>query len=374
MTRLDDYWYTTKRAREADELWRAHNQRRDGRSGRPLIEGIYHPHLVDGPGTHPVNAGTSALGQTYLTAIAGLLAEVSMPRLDLAYRRSGPLAPPKFEAYGEDFDWSGALFPSEPDWPKWGKNRGSGQVTIRDFRLAVDPGDTPAKDASEAVQEAIGDWWGLAKAWIEILTSQDLEGADRFHWSRGSLHLLYRDHADGDWNLKMGRSSLRHSWRPNMGFGVTGHLSSAFHAAGCNHAPPLEWQLLREALRAFEVGQYRRVLMEAGIAAEVALTEYLTRARRMPKQDKPTLGTLVAAEEAAGEASILPRGFRESVLTARNQVIHHRQFPTDDDAMLAFELTVDLLEKASPRDRLAEPYGLILREDPPIDTRPETDR
>lgn len=113
-----------------------------------------------------------------------------------------------------------------------------------------------------------------------------------------------------------------------MGFGASGHLSSAFHAAGCDHAPPLEWQLLREALRAFEVGQYRRVLIEAGIAAEVALTEYLTRGRRMPKTDKPTLGTLVATEEATGEASILPPGFRESVLAARNQVIHHRQTPS----------------------------------------------
>jgi hypothetical protein len=151
-------------------------------------------------------------------------------------------------------------------------------------------------------------------------------------------------------------------------------LSSAFHAAGCDHAPPLEWQLLREALRAFEVGQYRRVPVEAGIAAEVALTEYLTRGRRMPKTVKPTLGTLVATEEDAGETSILPPGFRESVLTARNQVIHQRRFPTDDDAMVAFQLTVDLLEKASPRHRLAEPYGLILREDPPIDSRPQTDR
>lgn len=101
-----------------------------------------------------------------------------------------------------------------------------------------------------------------------------------------------------------------------MGFGVSGHLSSAFHAAGCGHSPPLEWQLLREALRAFEVGQYRRVPIEAGIAAEVALTEYLTRSGRMPKKDKPTLGDLVTAEEALRETSILPRSFRQLVLEA----------------------------------------------------------
>lgn len=222
------------------------------------------------------------------------------------------------------------------------------------------------------MQEAIGGWWRLAKTWIEILTSQDLAGADRFHWSPGSLHLLYRDYPEDTWKHEMGRSALRSAWRPNMGFGASGHLSSAFHAAGCGHAPPLEWQLLREALRAFEVGQNRRVLIEGGIAAEVALTEYLARARRMPKTDKPTLGTLVATEESAGDTSILPPGFRESVLTARNQVIHERCLPTDDDAMVAFQLTLDLLEKASPRDRLAEPYGLILREDPPVDSRPQT--
>ncbi|QNF94172.1 MULTISPECIES: hypothetical protein [Janibacter] len=370
----DDPWYLTQRANDAEELTRAHNQRRENSSGKTLIDGIYHPHLVDGPGTSPIEAGTGALGQTYLTAIAGFLTYVSMPRLDLAYERSGPLAPPKFEAYGEDFDWSGAHFPSEPDWPKWGRNLGSGRVAIRDFRLAVDPGDSAPKDASEAVQAAIGDWWRLAKVWIEILTSQDLEGADRFHWSTGSLHLLYRDRLGGAWTTELRRSSLRQSWRPSMGFGASGSLSSAFHAAGCGHAPPLEWQLLREALRAFEIGQYRRVLIEAGIAAEVALTEYLTRVRRMPKAGKPTLGTLVTEEEAAGDSSILPARFRESVLTARNQVIHHRLFPTDDDAVAAFQLTVDLLERASPRDRLAEPYGLTVREDPPFDSRVQTGR
>lgn len=139
----EDEWYMTKRAREANELWRAHNQRRDGGRGAALIEGIYHPHLVDGPGTFPIEAGTSALGQTYLTAIAGFLAEVSMPRLDLAHKRSGPLAPPRFDAYADDFDWSDAIFPGEPKWPKWGQNSGSGRVTVRDVRLAVDPGATP---------------------------------------------------------------------------------------------------------------------------------------------------------------------------------------------------------------------------------------
>lgn len=372
MNSADDYWYMTKRASEASELWRAHNQRGNS-SSRPLIEGIYHPHLVDGPGTFPIEVESTTLGQTYLTAIAGFLAEVSMPRLDLAYKKSGPLAPPKFDAYNDDFDWSNALFPSEPDWPKWGRHQGVGRANIREFRLAVDPGDTLPQYASAAVQQAIGGWWRLAKAWIEILTSQDLEGADRFHWSAGSLSLLYREHPDGAWNSQRGESSLRNSWRPNMGFGASAHLSSAFHAAGCDHAPPLEWQLLREALRAFEGGQYRRVLIEAGIAAEVALTEYLIRGRRMPKTDRPTLGTLVAAEEAAGETSILPPGFRESVLTARNQVIHHRQFPSDDDAVIAFQLTIDLLEKASPRDRLLEPYGLILRQDPPMDSRAQPD-
>lgn len=207
MNSPDDYWYVTQRAREADELSRAHIQRRGTGSGigRPVIEGIYHPHLVDGPGTYPVDAGIEALGQTYLTAIAGFLAEVSLPRLDMAHKTLGPLAPPRFEAYGEDFNWSDAIFPHEPDWPKWGKNRGSGRVTIREFRLAVDPGEESSKDVSEAVQGAIGEWWRLAKAWIEILTSQDLEGADQFHWSTGSLHLLYRDDPSSAWRSEPGR-------------------------------------------------------------------------------------------------------------------------------------------------------------------------
>lgn len=92
MTSSDDYWYVSQRAREAHELSRAHIQRcgTDSGIGRPVIEGTYHPHLVDGPGTNPIDAGIEALGQTYLTAIAGFLAEVSLPRLDMAHKTSGP--------------------------------------------------------------------------------------------------------------------------------------------------------------------------------------------------------------------------------------------------------------------------------------------
>lgn len=366
-----DYWYLTKRAQEAEALRSAHHRRCEelGDNGH-LIEGIYHPHLVDGPGTYPIQVEPSWLGDTYLTAIAGFLGEVSLPRRDLAHKGSGPLAPPKFDAYPEDMDWSDWMFPSEPEWSKWGRASGAGRAVVREFRIAIDPGDSPPAKASEAVHDAIGDWWRLVKEWTEILTSQDLQGADRFHWSDGSAHLLYRDSAADDrWAGHIERSSLRHTWRPNMGFGASGHLSSAFHAAGCNHAPPLEWQLLREALRAFEGGQYRRVLVEAGIAAEVALNDHLTKHKRMPRKNKPTLGILVKQEEKAGVDSIVPRNFYEYVVETRNDVIHHGFVPTDDEAMVAFQLTTALVEKASPRDRLTEPYGLTLRQDPPFDPR-----
>ncbi len=154
-----------------------------------------------------------------------------------------------------------------------------------------------------------------------------------------------------------------------MGFGYVNAMCSAVHAAGCGHAVPLEWQMVREALRAFQRGQYRRVLMECGLAAEIALRAHLIR-NNEPPEPGAWLGRLVSsAKRLAKDQRIVPPDFIRLVVEERNLVMHVGKLPTATEAVTAFDLTMALVEGASPRERLREPYGLILRTDPPMDSR-----
>lgn len=350
---LDDQWFRELRKHPAEPL--------------PL-EGVYHPHLAGN--ALGIAIPQEWLGQTCVTRIAGLRGEVTLPRLDVAREGAGLLAPPVFRTLDSSYDWSDWTFPSlHPG--KWGEHSRQDRLChVRDFRVAVEPGNTSPLQASRQVQEAIGAWWDRVKAWIEVLSSQDLEGPDRFHWSSGKMS-LWTETVDGTPRTYPGQSWFRRTWRPSMGFGFTHFWAVGVYWAGCELDPPLEWVMLREALRALETGQYRRTVMECGIAAELALTRRLKSLHRLPlprtakgkQPPEPMLGALVRMESESAN-SVLPPDFISSVVGQRNDVMHRGRRPTEDEAMLAFDRTIALVSSVSPRDDLTE-GGLIVRTDPP---------
>jgi len=359
-------WYLTPQAREAESDRHRYNRRPVG----PMeLEGVFHPHLPEGPGSYPIEVNREWLGQTYLSRIGDRYAEVSLPRdhpVKVSDERG--LAPPLFST--DPDDWESWSFPAEPSRPKWGDSGGTrGRPRVRDLRLAIDTGADDPADVAREVHESIGPWWRLARTWIELLSIQDLQGADRFHWASGSLALWsptqtgLQTHAD--------RSRLRQSPRLSLDFGMVGYLGVAFHTAGLGHQPPLEWQTLREAKSAFDRGHYRSSVIDDGQAAEMALLRHLRRLRPpvfKRGEQTPTLGGLVTREiknaNEHGRETVVPDDFRSRVVKLRNDVMHKGASVDEWQAAAAFEVTKMLVATVLPRSYLCEPYGLVIRQDP----------
>ncbi len=223
--------------------------------------------------------------------------------------------------------------------------------------------------ASE-VYESIGPWWRLARTWIELLSTQDLQGVDRFHWSSGSLD-LWSPAQTGLRRTYQDRSRLRQSPRLSLDFDGVAYLAVAFHAAGLGHQPPLEWEMLREAKSGFDRGHYRNSVINAGQAAEMALLRHLRRLRPpVFKRGKPTptLGGLVRREkenaDVQSRATVVPDDFESGVVEVRNGVMHRGRSVDEWQAATAFEVAKSLVATVLPRSYLREPYGLVTRHDP----------
>lgn len=330
------------------------------------LEGIFHPHFP--PQAMGLPVPDDWLGQTTLTRIGGYNAEVTLPRLHLASEMNGSLAPPIFQSLGPDYDWSVHEFPSLRC--KWGE-RGDWSPAgtfVRDFRIALDTGEDDPADVNREMRATIGDWWRRVKDWIELLSSRDLDHPDRFHWSDGSLQ-LWSIAANGRRDSLFGRSVIQRSWRPEMGFGRVHYWSNAVFAAGCEVFPPLPWQMLRDALRAFERGQYRRCVVESTIGADVALTQHLTRRGLLPRYNEKgrevttMLGKLLELDQTLRHP-ITSSDFFATVVDPRNKATHEGYNPTADEAVIAFDRVSVVVEKVFPKGEITD-GGLILRMDPP---------
>jgi hypothetical protein len=354
-------WYLTKRAREADDLNRGYFRLRDDASDAAFdIEGVFHPHLPGGPGSWPIEIPEYCLGQTYLTRIAGYYAELSLPRTHPTTSTDRNLVAPQFSMLSENHNWSQWSFPSEPEFPKWGRHGGGpgdgGDAIARDFRLAVASGGASPKDVAQDVHAAIGSWWRLVKAWLELLSGHDLEGLDRFYWSDGNLTLW--DTAGRHLSQPSG-VFVRQAFRPSMGFGAVSAIAMAVHAAGCEHEPPPEWELLRESMRAIERGQYRRATVEAATATEIALTTAIREAGREPAyMFGKVLGQ--AASLSLLDPDLLGQ-VRQYVSQPRNAAVHEGTPASNETANVAFDVALQCVQRLSPREALTEPYGLVLR-------------
>src|SRR5829696_8522903 len=102
-------WYLTPQASEAERDLHRYSQRPPG----PMeLEGVFHPHLPEGPGSYPIEVNREWLGQTYLSRIGDRYAEVSLPR-EYAMKVSDErgLAPPLF--FNDPDDWESWSFPAE---------------------------------------------------------------------------------------------------------------------------------------------------------------------------------------------------------------------------------------------------------------------
>ncbi len=122
-------------------------------------------------------------------------------------------------------------------------------------------------------------------------------------------------------------------------------LTVVFALAGGLRHPPKALLLLRDADAQYRTAQYRRAVLDAGTAAELALS------RVMSITGRPTLGRLVRAAQQEGRLNCVPDA-TTGLVYIQNQAAHSGANPEAEEALRALEIAAKMV-------RLAYPPGLI---------------
>lgn len=198
-------------------------------------------------------------------------------------------------------------------------------------------------------------WWDNVRTWLEISTGQRLTQVGHQQppaWdldSRTQIWLVSKRTKRERWR---GGGDAIGPERPPV-HGVDADVFAAC-AALSDIGPPLAWNLLRDARALQGVGQYRRALIDAATAAELAVIELLDERlqdteldiQKVLLDDNPMLGRKARLLARLGNA--LPKSFTDDLVTKRNQAVHKGVDPTWDECEAAIQAALVQVKKMFP--------------------------
>jgi hypothetical protein len=234
----------------------------------------------------------------------------------------------------------------------WGSG-GSDAFAITQQIVALDPVESlEASQMLEMVMAGLSSWFLLVKDWCEVLTRQDLD----------SIAPRRRVNVEGsEWACWHGDRSIDVPLRISLDFDYGEPLTAqrwgrVLELAGTATQASVEHLLLRDARAADARGQYRRVVVDAATALEIALHRILLAEHRssptplgselLTMAERWTLGTLI---RVVGSIGALPLGVTPDLATLRNEVVHRKaKEPSKSDANQILSAANKAVEYATP--------------------------
>lgn len=261
-------------------------------------------------------------------------------------------------------DWSS--LPPEPD-EQWGTHYrhsalGLTGVAIKRlaFTIQAEPHQVPPAIRSEwgpdllalDILHHIDPWWENVKTWLEIATNQRLaqvghEADDP--WNPNTRTSIWSVDEDGTRRKSLiGGTILQGSARV---LAVSAEILQDCLALAAT-TPPLAWTLLRDARALHDAGQYRRAVIDAATAAELAATtliDGLLKGTEPAKRAKlikghQTLGGKRVLLETLGFK--LPDTFKTDLVDRRNVAVHEGADVSNAQAEAAFREALTVVEIA----------------------------
>jgi hypothetical protein len=200
----------------------------------------------------------------------------------------------------------------------------------------------------------IDTWWENVRTWLEIATNQRLAqvGHEAIDWfnphTRTSIWAV--DDSGDRQQSTVGGTVIR---GPERVLGVTVEILRDCLALATTK-PPLAWALLRDVRALQNADQYRRAVIDAATAAEIAATSLidgLVAGRESEERDK----LLKQHQTLGGNATLLgklgdgpPAGFKEELVQRRNEAVHEGIELKYDEWEAAFRQALALVQKAFP--------------------------
>lgn len=331
-----------------------HDQLMESRASFPVVEGVHEC----GQGFVVLD---EALSRNYRTVIAGYDVTLTLPRSDTDWDLLPPewtCAPPRsIRDYGHPHGPWGNVIQRK-------KSTDGSYVPIaaqvRAFRFASEVAIQPPADrraVAQAINDGLDGWWAIATSWIEIMTQQDITrlGRDETSAMLGQDRQIWTSGDDGETaSIALNPRALEAGFTtelPKLTFEL---LQRCVNLAGRGVEAPLEWLLVRDARSLLNAGEMRRAVLDAGTAAELAMTRLIDlplattpqSVRKALLSKYRMLGPLSNLLRELGDP--LPADFVAKLVTPRNTATHKGIHPTRGEAVGAIEMAAEIVEKAIP--------------------------
>ena len=212
--------------------------------------------------------------------------------------------------------------------------------------------------ADDSLSE-LDDWWTRFTSWVGILASQDFVGLGGYAW-RGTRSGSLSMWASNEQGQRAGRD-IRSYFTPNRGIPPSvlelHDLQACVTATGTQEPPPAAWLFIRDARSLLNAGQNRRAVIDAGTAAELAMTALIDNYLATANTDEPVRKALAKRYAALeGHAALLRRlrpgllsdQLQRDLVEPRNHATHGGRTLTDEQAQTAVDMATDIVEEAHP--------------------------
>ena len=163
-------------------------------------------------------------------------------------------------------------------------------------------------DSIAVVSEEVADWWSWIGDWITVATGQDLTGSGerpRDLLTNGGFH-AWSGYSDGRRRTPIGWG--RQFLAAPVGVLEPAQLQLAMDLVADDQCPETEWLFIRDARSLMQAGDYRRAVIDAGSAAELALTKLLQ--TRLAGVDSVIRETLLDRNRGLDRRAVLARDLK----------------------------------------------------------------
>ena len=222
------------------------------------------------------------------------------------------------------------------------------------LRLVITAVEAPTDTArswrgpDQQLGEIIKFWFDQVRSWVEICTGQDLDPGHRVYDAEtvGAGLTFIAPPREGDLGLQL---TTRHiqpvtaaEWRWILA------------AVRDGKEPPLERLLVRDADAAFARGFYRRAVIDAAAALELALVrimderiEEIPESQRKGLAARPSLGRYIDVAKASGFEFDVTFEDLKRLNDARNDAVHRAQAPDSFETLMLLRVVGNFLASSA---------------------------
>jgi hypothetical protein len=157
----------------------------------------------------------------------------------------------------------------------------------------IEAGSTDLQQIAKSIVSAMDTWWDTLRTWLEVVTGQHLTRI-------GHEGITVLGNTSPIWQVREDGTDVTvfpKPFRATVGHGlvnaVTAEVLRGCLSAAAEDSSPLAWTLVRDARSLHEAGQYRRAVIDAATAAELAATAILD--TRLEDVEEEVRGALLAA-------------------------------------------------------------------------------